>query len=561
MQSQIRLARSWRAHCIALGSLALFASTSASLAQCPDGGAGPDVIVGLLTGPSNYTSVGGIDALTIGTTSCNVGDTELLWIASTNQHPVIGQNLFRLQNGRFAHIGQAWLKHGFFALQQNACICGCNAWPNGSRLGVGCSDPYDSGLNGDQNGMGPKWQVNAANGAFTWPPANFSATGNSIFKRLQVAHTDLDPALFPQSLYFVEGQYVSPDDAANGNKNNNASYRRIFVSGGGSEYSFNFDSAPATVKTQAALRAWKDTDPSVVETDVDIPGDGLVILSMKAIDEGGGITRYEYAVQNLNSDRSISSFSVPATSGTNVFDIGFHDVPYHSGEPWDGTDWVGQHVGDEVVWTCPQTFDENPNANALRWGTLYNFWFRADAAPAETTVTLGLFKPGAENSVTARTVGPESAQFESIPYVSFNILQGTHIGGGIPEVSASDDQYAVVESVQIGNRQQSNLYVRLDSPVINPQQLDLTVELSGGVQPNTKCSIFLRNWTLGGWDRLELFQITSGDVVKSYPNIANPNHYIRSTNGDVRVRILTLRGNTTTPFDVNLDHVDVSILP
>ena len=39
-------------------------------------------------------------------------------------------------------------------------------------------------------------------------------TGNSIFKRLQVLNTDLDPALNPGAQYFVEGQYVTKDDAA-----------------------------------------------------------------------------------------------------------------------------------------------------------------------------------------------------------------------------------------------------------------------------------------------------------------------------------------------------------
>ena len=32
----------------------------------------------------------------IGTTSCNQGDEQLLWIASNNQHPVIAQNMYRI---------------------------------------------------------------------------------------------------------------------------------------------------------------------------------------------------------------------------------------------------------------------------------------------------------------------------------------------------------------------------------------------------------------------------------------------------------------------------------
>jgi hypothetical protein len=372
--------------------------------QCPPGGTGPDVVVGELTGPSNYTSVGGIEALTIGTTSCNVGDAELLWIANSNQHPVIGQNLFRLKDGRFEHIGQAWLKHGFTALQMDACSCGCISSGTGTRLGVGCSDPYSSSLNGDQNGMGPKWQVNAHSGFFNWPAANFSQTGNSIFKRLQVKISDIDPALDGGGLYFVEGQYVAPDDSSNGNQNNNASYRQALVTGSGSAWSFSLTGS--TQRTLAGIRAWMDNDPSVVETDVQIPNEGLVIVAVKTTDLGGGQWQYEYAVQNFNSDRSIGSFSVPVLASAIVTNIGFHDVDYHSGEPWDGTDWVGQKISSEVVWNCPQTFAENANANAIRWGTLYNFRFVANIGPDSTMVTLGLFKPGTPNAVMASTIGP-----------------------------------------------------------------------------------------------------------------------------------------------------------
>ncbi len=543
---------------------ALALAISGSLfAQCPPGGFGPDVIVGELTGPSNYTSLGGIEAVAIGTTSCNIGTQELLWVAGSNQHPVIGQNLFRLKDGRFEHIGQAWLKHGFTALQMNACSCGCSAWPNGTRLGVGCSDPYDSFLNGDQDGMGPKWQVNAFNGNFSWPAQNFSSTGNSIYKRLQVAISDIDPTQDGGGMYFVEGQYVSPDDAAAGNQYNNASYRRIAVGGSGANWNFSFAGMPPTQRTKPGIRAWKDTDNSVLEADVQVPLDGLVIVAVKVSPAGGDMWQYEYAVQNLNCDRSIGEFRVPCSAETVVTDIGFHDVPYHSGEPWDGTDWVGQHIGDEIVWSCPQTFEENPNANALRWGTLYNFRFKANTTPNPATLTLGLFKPGTPNTVTADSAGPKfpsNPQFETIALHNFALTQGTLIEGDLPEMVASDDQYFIVESQQINAKQQSNFQIRMTSPVTTVQQMDLTLEVSGGVQPNTKCSVFIRNWALGGWDKLETFKLTGDDQVKTYVNIPNPSNYIRANNRDVRIRLTTMRGNTTIPFDINVDSVEISIL-
>jgi hypothetical protein len=361
---------------------------------------GPDVIVGDLMDITNFNSNGGIEAFCVGTTSCNIGDTNLLWIANNNQHPVIGQNLFRLKAGRFEHIGQSWLKHGFTALTQNLCGCGCSG-QGGAVLGVGCSDPYCCGLNGDQSGLGPKSQVNAWTGFFVYP--HDTSTGNSIYKRLQVKISDIDPAMNGGGSYFVEGHYVTPDDAAAGNQDNNASYRAVNITGGGSAWSVSLTGT--TKREQPGIRAWQDTDATVTETDIRVPEEGLLILAAKANDLGNGFWHYEYALQNLNSDRSVGFFSVPVAPGATVQNIGFHDVDYHSGEPYSLDDWPGENTGDSIRWaTTP--YNVNPNANALRWGTLYNFRFDVNFAPATGVVTLGLFKPSMPSELTASTVVP-----------------------------------------------------------------------------------------------------------------------------------------------------------
>ena len=374
----------------------------AASAQTPcNNPTGPDVIVGDLTAPGgNYASSGGIEAFDIGTTSCNMGTAPLSWVSSTNQHPVIGQNMFRLMtvsgSARFEQIGQSWLKHGFTALQQSLC-CTCTANPNGSALGVGCSDPYCCGLNGQQTGLGPKFEVNPSTGAYPYPFTSPAFSG-TIARRLQVAITDLDPALNPGAVYIGEAQYVTPDDAAASHQNNNASYRPLTVSGSGSAY--NIAMAGTTQREKPAIRAWKVADPTVTETDVQIPGDGLIIVSSKATNLGGNLWHYEYAVHNLNSDRAIGSFSVPIPSGASVTNIGFHDVAYHSGEPFVGTDWTATVGAHAISWAC-ETQAQNANANAIRWGTLYNFRFDINASSGTANATLGLWKPGSPTDVTA----------------------------------------------------------------------------------------------------------------------------------------------------------------
>jgi cysteine-rich repeat protein len=365
---------------------------------------GADVIVGDLIDVSNYASSGGIEAFAIGTTSCNVGDVDLNWIANTNDHPVIAQNMYRLKDGRFEQVGQSWLKHGFTALTQNICGCGCNG-NGGSVLGVGCSDPYCCGLNGQQDGLGPRFEVNPSTGVFPYPATDLSLTGNSVYKRLQVAIADLDPAQDGGGQYFAEGHYIAKDDAAAGNQANNASYRPITVSGGGSAWSISL--AGVTAREQPAIRAWQDFDPTVEEVDVMIPNDGLVIVAAKATSLGGGIWNYEYAIQNIYSDRAVGGFIIPVGGGAQVTNIGFHDVAYHSGEPFDGTDWTGTYDGNFVTWaTTPHGTD--PNANAIRWGTLYNFRFDANRAPSTVTARIEAFKPGSPTTAQFSIVGPLS---------------------------------------------------------------------------------------------------------------------------------------------------------
>ncbi len=348
--------------------------------------------------------LGGIHAFSVGTTSCNLGSCWLNWFSSTNKHPVIAQNMYRLRDGRFEQIGQSWVKHGFSALAGTVCSSACIAPPDGTHLGVNCSDPYSSTLNGSQTRLGPKFEVNPSTGVFPYPPTDGSRTGNSIYKRLQVRSVDLDPAQNAGALYWVEAQYVTGDDASSSNQNNNASSRTLTVSTL-SPANFDITLTGTTQRMKTALEQWATVDPEVVLTNTAVPGDGRVILAARVTGLGGGVYHYEYAFLNLNAERAVGSFSVPIPPGTTVSNVGFHDVDYHSGEPFSGADWPSTVDAGSVSWTT-ESFATNPNANALRWGTLYNFRFDADVPPGNFAITAGIFKPGSPASFTVNTLAP-----------------------------------------------------------------------------------------------------------------------------------------------------------
>ena len=369
---------------------------------------GPDVLVADLQSVGRFARLGDITAYGIGTTACNIGTERASWISYTNQHPVIIQNLFRLKQDRFEQIGMAWVKHGFYAVSQSVCST-CLDPTDGSQLGVGCSDPYSASLNAVQTNMSPRSLVNADTGYFPYPWSG--SVQNTIVRRLQVHDADLAPTLNPSARYFIEGHYVTPGDCTAGTDENNSSYREVTVTEGLSNvFNLIFISGRPTQRGQPAARAWKDIDPAVVETDVHVPDEGLFILAAKASSTGNGIYRYSYALQNLNSDRSARSFSVLLPVGAVISGSGFHDAEYHSGEPYDNVDWNVAVTSDAIMWSTDQ-YAANPNANALRYATVFTFWFDVNVAPVvapETSkITIGLFKPGAPSEVVANTIGPK----------------------------------------------------------------------------------------------------------------------------------------------------------
>jgi hypothetical protein len=367
----------------------------------------PDVILGELVGPRVYARANGIVAITVGTTSCNAGGAVLNWKQlPDNRHPTITLNMYRLLDGRMTQIGQSWAKHGFVALQQNICNFGCQANPAGDGLGVGCSDPY-----GTSNNQGPflgsRRLINPATGSFDGMKAmqelnDFQST-SPIDHGLQVKESDLTAA---GARYFVEGQYIAADDATAGNGNNNVSHLEVRVTQDGAG-NFNFENvnlgSRPTTREVPAIRAWPYAEFAVVD---DISADGRLIVAYKVTRLSRTKFRYDYAVYNMNNDRGVRSFSIP-TGNLQITNIGFGSGFSH-GEPWSNDPWQGVTAEGRLTWST-KTFAQDANANAIRWGTTYNFWFEAEAPPVPADAVIGRFKPGpSPETATAKVSAPKT---------------------------------------------------------------------------------------------------------------------------------------------------------
>ena len=381
---------------------------------------GPDIIVGdlpnmLQLGTNNTgTQVG----LGVATTSCNNGDQPVNFFALPNtDHPFFWQNLYRMSGGtdntvRIEQIGQAWIKHTFGADEGDDCNLGCNTnnCTQFSQLCPGCSDPYLADENGWYNLLGSRAWVNPFTGAMPSTAANHSGhVHDDVSHRIRVNIGDLNTTLNTGASYFVEAAYLDPLEytwcqahPGQCNMYNNPSYRKYLVSG---TTSFTFSPVGQTVRMQPAIMAWTGATINQVQPD---PGnDGIALVGYKVTSPGPGVYHYEYAVFNENLDRGIQSFSVPLGAGANLSNIGFHAPPQEPGWANDGTfnnqgysstSWVVTQASDSITWNS-ETFAQNQNANAIRFGTLYNFRFDADQPPQSANATVGFFKTGSPITV------------------------------------------------------------------------------------------------------------------------------------------------------------------
>jgi len=380
---------------------------------------GPDIIVGDLPDMVQVGSTGSQVGLGVATTSCNIGDQPVDFHAlPETDHPFFPQNFYRMSGGadntaRFEQVGQAWIKHAFGEDELDECNVGCDTsnCVQFSQLCPGCADPYLADENGQYDLLGSRAWVNPFTGAFPSTAADHTGhVHDGASHRIRVNVDDLNTTLNPGATYFAEAAYLTAQEYAwcqahpgQCNMYNNASHRQFLVSG---TTNFTFSPVGVTGRMQPAIMAWTNATISP-QLQPDPGNDGVWYLGYKVTNPSTGTWHYEYAVYNYNLDRSIQSFSVPLGAGANLSNIGFHAPPQEPGWANDGTfnnqgysstPWAVTQASDSITWNS-ETFAQNQNANAIRFGTLYNFRFDADQPPQGANATVGFFKTGSPVTV------------------------------------------------------------------------------------------------------------------------------------------------------------------
>lgn len=383
------------AHGLASALTALVFASAAS--------AGPDVTHQELQDATSYGqgTVPGIYGYAWGSYTCNIGDASLSWLSGGT--PALAMNAYRLHNGRLVQIGLGNAKHACCVANGPGCGTCMSA---GFGLRPGCRDIYSAGFNGGQTRLGPRSGINPFEGTFA---TIASGTGDAVWRRVQIHRDQMNATTYPGALYFAEGVYVCAEEDPP-EQLNNATHRRMTVANTGTSPTYNWTvaSGSATVSGQPAIYAWRahgngenTPDNSVSVQFADVPGEGRFFAASKARQVAGGLWQYDYAVFNLNSHRSAGGFGVRIPPGAIVSNVGFSAPSYHSGEVYDNDPWTGVKLGSFVNWSTPQKYDDRPNTSALRWGTMYNFWFTTNVAPASTPgqVNLHLFRPGTPSTI------------------------------------------------------------------------------------------------------------------------------------------------------------------
>lgn len=361
---------------------------------------------------------------------------------SVDQHPYLVWNLFRVDaDGRIRQISASGVKHAFLTINvTDSGFPACDSSNGGHVLGIACSDTYSTGNNDSNSSLGPRSELIPATGIWgrcgsVYDPgcvgSNTNSTPNTLYgSRMRVREEDLATTGNPNFLF--ESWYLVRDDV---NIWNTVATRPVGITwnAGNSRWSVANQLHPGTtnpIVLGPAIDRWVQQDRAGLtyvarsNATLDVT-EGHARVAVKVVDLGGGQYRYDYAVQNMDFARAVTSgtegapgnqglrvvrndgfsaFRVPRDPNAAIVSTSFSDLDSDTGNDWTLT--VG---ADYVEWRAASA------ANSLDWGTLYAFSVISDRAPSgdPQSATLDVAEAGSPSNYTVavRAIGQADPLF------------------------------------------------------------------------------------------------------------------------------------------------------
>lgn len=367
---------------------------------------------GQIFGREGPTHPGGRIGFSSANYICNSGSVIVPFQGAMNpDHPKFALLVTRLSDDRMVQISdRSFVKHAFGSLNFNIGPCvPCQNPGTFSVMGIGCWDVYTSGINGDRQYLGPADEIDPWLG--TWNPvasyfdrgdpdvgppqnsdglrslsgAQISAFGTAK-NRVTIEEQDL---LVPNASFFYAMQVVIENEPVDA-RGNNLRSRGVNFSWNGSSWS---NSNTTTSVAGSPLNQWPGAE---VNLGGNGPDDGRFAVAVKVTGPVDGLWHYEYAVHNIDNSRGGASLRIPSCPTARVENLGFHDIDGNGLNQWTPSVNAG-----EILWSAPID-------NALKWNSIFNFWFDSDAAPVPGSVQVdqALLGPGSATiAVTSQVPG------------------------------------------------------------------------------------------------------------------------------------------------------------
>ncbi len=344
----------------------------------------------------------GVLALSMATTSCNLGECDVEWEAPMAvDHPGILMSLYRIDTaGVLEQIGISETKHAFFALSGNQCG-DCPEPSDGTYLAVGCSDTYSVSANADRNYLAPRDEWLAYTASWDCFASHFT-NGNPdcervhggsghgpIDHRLQVSEAELADT---SAAYFYEASYLVRGDI---DKSNNIGWQPTSFERDGNDYLFDGETT-VDVNIGPLLETWGD-----VHEWVSFEDDGSVLVATKVIEPAVGQVRLEYAILNFDADRQIFKVSIPVGSA-NLSSIGFNDPNLNVLDDWSAVVNEGK-----ITWTTTN--------NPLSFGQMFNFRYSFPGEAEDGQIEVSTVMGGAETKLVNSKVPSTASSAPGTP--------------------------------------------------------------------------------------------------------------------------------------------------